>query len=201
MTCSRTSSLVTYLIGAIMCVALTVVAVSTVPWVAAATGGAERVSANASHNQGDSESRAPSISADGRYVAFASLAGNLVPQDTNGEYDVFVCDRQTGEVKRVSVGSAGAQANGTSGSPSISADGRRVAFLSRATNLVANDTNSKWDVFVHTLATGVTERVSVSTEGVESDADCTRLAIDGDGSVVCFSTQGTNLVLGTRTGW
>jgi uncharacterized repeat protein (TIGR01451 family) len=90
-----------------------------------------------------------SISADGRYVAFQSAASNLVANDTNSLWDVFVRDRQTNTTTRVSVHSAGTQATGgPSRFPSISADGRYVAFQSEATNLVANDTNSLWDIFV-----------------------------------------------------
>jgi Tol biopolymer transport system component len=90
----------------------------------------------------------PAISADGRFVAFRSDASNLVPGDTNGQADVFVRDRQTGKTELVSVSTSGAQANGPSSSPAISADGRFVTFLSFATDLVPGDTNSRFDVFV-----------------------------------------------------
>jgi Tol biopolymer transport system component len=78
----------------------------------------------------------PSISADGRFVAFASTAPNLVRGDNNGVPDVFVRDRRTGVTTRVSVSSTGAEANGPSGNPSISGDGRYVVFESQATNFV-----------------------------------------------------------------
>ena len=94
----------------------------------------------------------PAISADGRFVAFDSEATNLVPGDTNDASDVFVRDRQTGTTRRVSVSSGGAQGNGASFDPAISADGRFVAFNSDATNLVPGDTNGAADVFVRTLA-------------------------------------------------
>src|SRR5207253_4838913 len=100
-------------------------------------------------NRGGPSGRAPAISADGRFVAFQSGATDLVPGDTNGAYDVFVYDRQTGVTERVSVDSAGNQGNDFSGSPVLSADGRLVTFESRATNLVPGDTNGQWDVFVH----------------------------------------------------
>ena len=111
----------------------------------------------------------PSISADGRFVAFESLASNLVPGDTNGVGDVFVHDRQTGTTERVSVSSAGTQGNGDSAVPSISADGRFVAFVSVASNLVPGDTNGRLDVFVHDRQTGTTERVSVSSAGTQGN--------------------------------
>src|SRR2546430_262258 len=84
--------------------------------------------------------RRPAISPDGRFIAFISNATNLVSGDTNGFADVFVRDLKTHRTRRVSVSSAGAQANGASYNPSISADGRFVAFYSGATNLVGNDT-------------------------------------------------------------
>ena len=106
----------------------------------------------------------PSVSADGQYVAFSSWADNLVPNDANGESDVFVRDLQTGTTRLVSVASDGTQANGASFTPSISADGDVVAFRSDATNLVANDTEGQTDVFVHTMSTGRT--------GTESEWSC-----------------------------
>ncbi|RPI27016.1 MAG: hypothetical protein EHM61_09930 [Acidobacteria bacterium] len=108
-----------------------------------------RVSVNSAGAQGNNHSWELSISADGRFVAFQSTASNLVAGDTYGVLDVFVHDPQTGETTRVSVDSAGAQANNHSYEPSISADGRFVAFYSQASNLVPGDTNGVVDVFVH----------------------------------------------------
>src|SRR5262249_43065840 len=106
----------------------------------------------------------PALSADGRIMAFVSRAANLVPRDTNGGQDMFVFDRQMGTTERVSVSAAGDQAQGSRGSfsPSISSDGRFVAFVSDATNLVAGDTNNAPDVFVHDRQTGATELISVN---------------------------------------
>jgi hypothetical protein len=106
------------------------------------------VSVASDGTQGNDGSGGASISANGRYVAFVSGASNLVPGDTNGVDDVFVHDRLTGQTTRVSVASDGTQGNGDSWWPSISADGRYVAFESRASNLVPRDTNGAWDVFV-----------------------------------------------------
>ena len=108
----------------------------------------ERVSVRSNEAQGNGRSSPPgAISADGRFVPFSSEATNLVPNDTNGWPDVFVRDRTLGTTKRVSVGAAG-QADGGSDAPAISADGRFVAFGSRATDLVPNDTNGTSDIFV-----------------------------------------------------
>src|SRR5207253_961741 len=105
------------------------------------TGQTVRVSVDSAGTQGNGASFFPVISADGRLVAFASSATNLVPGDTNGVKDIFVRDLTTGQTVRVSVDSAGIQGNGASFSPSLSADGRLVAFDSFATNLVPGDTN------------------------------------------------------------
>jgi hypothetical protein len=114
------------------------------------TGTTTRVSVDSAGTEGDLGSSAPSISADGRYVAFQSDATNLVGvgNDTNGSTDIFVHDLQLGTTRRVGVGSTGGQGNGDSSSPSYSADGQYVAFGSLATNLVAGDTNGSPDVFI-----------------------------------------------------
>ena len=128
----------------------------------AAAGDTTRVSVASDGAQGNGYSYHPSISADGRYVAFESDASNLVSGDTNGARDVFVHDRQGGGTTRVSVASDGAQGNGGSAHPSISADGRYVAFQSDASNLVSGDTNGWSDIFVYDRQTGQTTRVSVA---------------------------------------
>ena len=111
----------------------------------------------------------PSLSADGRFVAFISDALNLVTGDTNNFWDVFVHDRTTGVTTRVSVQSGGGQAGGgDSFNVAISADGRFVAFDSEGT-VVPGDTNGDRDVFVHDRQTGDTVRVSVATGGAEAN--------------------------------
>ena len=159
-----------------------------------------RESVGAGGAQGDGRSILPAISSDGRYVTFQSDAASLVAGDTNGVTDVFVHDRLTGTTERVSVDSAGAQGNGASSVPSISADGRYVAFLSDATNLVAGDTNGVSDVFVHDRTTGATERASVSTGGTQSDGGCGYVAISPDGRFVAFGSLAANLVSGDTNG-
>ena len=136
----------------------------------------------------------PAISADGRYVAFHSPAGDLVPGDTNGTDDLFVRDRVAGTTERVSVSTAGVEGNAWSAYAVISADGRFVAFHSLAGTLVANDTNNRTDAFVHDRVTHVTELVSVSTGGAPGIGDSTMGAISADGRFVAFSSSAPNLV-------
>lgn len=120
----------------------------------ALAGITERVNVGPGGAQANDRSRYPALSADGRIVAFASTASNLVPSDTNGIEDTFVRDRQTGQTTRVSVGPGEVQVEGDESFGSfdlgISADGKRVVFDSRAAELVPGDTNGKKDVFVHT---------------------------------------------------
>jgi Tol biopolymer transport system component len=167
------------------------------------TGITSLVSIDSSGTQGNADSGYAAISADGRFVAFHSNSDNLVPGDTNGVADVFVHDRQSGTTTRVSVDSSGAQGNGMSIRPSISADGRYVAFISQASNLVPNDTNGAWDVFVHDRQTGTTTRVSVSSTGAEGNQDSfsdSMGIISADGRFVTFASTASNLVPGDTNG-
>jgi Tol biopolymer transport system component len=165
------------------------------------TGETQRVSlatdgAQATYASGDAV-----ISASGRFVAFDSLANDLVAGDTNGFDDVFVHDRLTGTTERVSVSNDGTQGDLGSFGPTISADGRYVAFRSRATNLVPGDTNGVDDIFVRDLQSGTTQRVSVSTDGVEAnDASGPQAAISANGGYVVFQSAATNLVDGDSNG-
>jgi hypothetical protein len=99
--------------------------------------------------EGNSDSSAPEISPDGRIVVFSSFASNLVSNDSNGRHDAFLHDRATGVTERVSLDSSGAEGNGNSFNPSVSSDGRIVAFASDASNLVTGDTNGTPDVLMH----------------------------------------------------
>ena len=113
------------------------------------TGTTIRVSVDSSGIQGNGISSAPSISSDGVFVVFESLANNLVTGDTNGAKDIFVYDRNTGTTIRVSVDSSGIQGNEPSSVPAVSSDGKQVTFESLATNLVTDDTNGLRDIFVN----------------------------------------------------
>jgi uncharacterized repeat protein (TIGR01451 family) len=153
-----------------------------------------RISVTSSGEQVDAESRQPSISSDGRYIAFHSDGAPLVSGDTNSSFDIFVHDRQTGQVQRVSVASGGAQANSYSYNPSISNDGRYVAFESQATNLVTGDTNGAYDIFVHDRQTGQTSRVSIASSGSQGNNASINAAISPDGRFVTFESSADNLL-------
>jgi hypothetical protein len=157
-----------------------------------------RASVDSNGVQGNSEIAYSSISADGRYVAFQSNSTNLVPGDTNNRSDVFVHDLQTGTTERASVDSSGNEANGDSGysDTSLSADGRYVAFMSSATNLVPGDTNGLDDIFVRDRLNGTTERVSVDSSGAQANGGSYNVSLSSDGRFVVFSSYATNLVPG-----
>jgi Tol biopolymer transport system component len=155
----------------------------------------ERVSVDSAEGQSDVFVQPPgttpgafgaSISADGLAVAFESTATDLVPGDTNGERDIFVRDRGTGTTELVSVGAGGAPANGLSGGADISGDGRFVAFLSEASNLVAGDDNGRFDAFVRNRAAGTTELVSLAPDGRRLSVDSIELSISDDGRFVAW---------------
>jgi len=160
----------------------------------------QRVSLTWRGLQANGGSRDATVSADGRHVAFRSDASNLVRNDTNGIADVFVRDLLTGMTERVSVASGGTQSNGGSTFPSISADGRFVAFGSDATNLVAGDTNVTLDVFVRDRLAGTTERVSVGSSGIEANDRSLLPSISADGRYVVFGSSASNLVAGDTNG-
>ena len=159
----------------------------------------QRVSVSTNGMQANYFSSAPSISGDGRYVAFISGASNLVEGDTNYFTDIFRKDTQTGEVLRVNVSATGTQADSSSDSPSISADGRYVAFASNADNLIAGDANvSRQGIFVKDLATG--EVMLANWPGVSANAGSYQPALSGNGRFVAFESDATNLVDGDVNG-
>jgi Tol biopolymer transport system component len=164
------------------------------------TGLTELVSVSSSGEQGNSGSRSPFISWDGRYVTFDSIATNLGSGDTNGLNDIFVRDRKTGLTERVSVSSSGEQGNNISMGSSISADGRYVVFTSYASNLVKGDTNGGYDVFVRDRQTGITERVSVSSNGEQGNSFSLGGSISADGRYVALYSFASNLVSGDTNG-
>jgi cold shock CspA family protein len=163
-------------------------------------GATTRVSIASDGAQGNGKSDLPASSADGRYVVFSSEASNLVSNDTNNAYDIFVHDRLTRQTTRVSVSSSGGQANGPSFGASISADGRYVAFKSYASDLVSGDTNNAGDVFVHDQQTGQTTRVSIASNGAQGNELSIKPVISADGRYVAFESWASNLVTGDTNG-
>ena len=183
--------------------ALGLVLLAASPALAHPPGVTERVSVSPSGAGGDADSQLPAISASGRYVAFWSFASNLVPGDTNGTSDVFVRDRSTGAIERVSVTSKGRQAVGGDaggvldtnfGRPAITPDGRYVAWASSATNLGKSDRNNAVDIFLRDRTAGTTERVTMGTRKAEPNGESSHPAISPDGRFVAFQSFADNLV-------
>lgn len=162
------------------------------------TGAIERISAGPLGGNGACLGSA--LSPDARFVVFGSLASNLVSNDTNGSVrDVFVRDRQTGQLELASVTPSGQSGNAPSGPDldpglCISADGRFIAFHSYATDLVAGDTNAQPDVFLRDRWLGQTLRVSVSSSGAQANQGAQFPALSADGRFVGFQSASTNLV-------
>jgi uncharacterized repeat protein (TIGR01451 family) len=167
-----------------------------IPW----PGLTQLVSVSTPGTQGNQDSQRPAVSADGRYIAFASLSDNLVKGDTNLSSDIFVRDRVNRTTERVSVATSGRQGDRDSGllngmgGPSISADGRYVAFDSEATTFDKRDTNGTADVFVRDRVTGTTTRVSVASNGTEANRGGTEPDISADGRYVAYVSFSDNLV-------
>ncbi|NUM44825.1 MAG: PD40 domain-containing protein, partial [Anaerolineales bacterium] len=158
------------------------------------------ISLSSTGEPGNGNSTSPSLSADGRWIAFASDATNLVPNDTNGVTDIFVHDRQTGETTRVSVSTNGEQGNGRSTFPVISGNGRYVAYQSEAANLVPADTNGVPDIFVYDRLTGETKRASVGLKGEQANGESSNVSISHDGRYLAYQTKASNLVRGDDNG-
>jgi hypothetical protein len=153
-----------------------------------------RISVSSDGTQGNDHSADVFISSDGRYVVFASLANNLVPNDTNGWQDIFVRDTLTNITSRVNIATDGTQANDYSSDTFISADGRYVVFASSANNLVPNDTNNQADIFVRDRLSGVTSRVSLAFDGSQTNDASTYPSISANGRYCYFASTATNLV-------
>lgn len=154
-----------------------------------------RASVNSTGGNSNGAASAPSLSADGRFVAFVSTARDVHPDDTDLVEDVFVRDLQTGVIVLVSRNSAGVKANGPCTAPSISGDGQRVAFVSTATNLHPDDSDTNPDIYLRDLSAGITFLASRASgaggpKGNGSHADA---ALSLDGTVVAFSSTSTNL--------
>ena len=166
------------------------------------TGQTQRISVGAGGQEGNGESWSPAISSTGRYIAFSSFASNFVSGDTNNASDIFVMDRDTGVLQRVSVSSSEVQTIGGSHDPAISANGRYIAFYSGGdlTN-TDSDTNGAFDVYVRDTVDGETWRVSVSTAGAEgNNHSWGRVSISADGRRVGFASWASTLVANDTNG-
>lgn len=139
------------------------------------------------------------ISADGRFVVWDSVDTDLVAGDTNRAVDVFLRNTKRGTTIRISVSSSGAQANGQSANPAISADGRYIVYSSNASNLVPKDTNGESDIFVYDRIARTTKRVSVATGGAQAVGGSNWIFtadVSADGRYVAFASSASNLVPG-----
>lgn len=157
-----------------------------------ATGVSERVDLSSNETPGNGQTDQVTLSATGRFVAFTSDSTNLVAGDTNAAYDVFVRDRQAGTTERVSLGDNG-QITGGSYQPSLSGDGRYVAFMSTGSDVVQGDTNGQWDIFRRDRANLTTYRVSVSSANVQSNQGSYGPDVSDNGRYVSFGSSATTL--------
>jgi Tol biopolymer transport system component len=155
------------------------------------------VSVGQNGHSANGDSAAPAVSRDGHFVAFVSSADDIVPGDGNAAADVFVRDLMTDVTTLVSVARSGGTGNGASDEPSISANGRFVAFRSAARDLVAHDTNKVDDVFVRDLVMGKTTRVSVASDGTQANFESEDPYISGDGHIVAFTSLASNIAVTT----
>lgn len=119
------------------------------------------ISLSATGMQGNGDSLKPSLSSDGRFVAFNSLASNLVPNDTNNTGDILIYDNTLGTLERI-LGRDGAEVNGSLATPNMSSDGRFIVFVGNASNLVSGDTNDYGDMFIYNRETATTQMISIS---------------------------------------
>ena len=149
---------------------------------------------------GNATSQRPAINADGRRVAFESLATNLGPGVTNGKSQVYLHDRQTGQTICVSLAPDGSQGNDDSDTAAISGNGQFVAFHSVASNLVPGGTSGVKQVFVRDCTAGTTTLVSVTPLGNEGNGVSLNPTLNADGRYVAFNSDATDLVPGITNG-
>ncbi len=154
----------------------------------------QRINLAANGTQANGSSDLGNLSDDGRYISYTSDASNLVPDDTNGQSDIFVYDLIDKTTERISLATIGTQGNGDSTSSSISSNGRYIAYESNASNLVPGDTNGQSDIFIYDRLTLITERVDLGDDGTQSNGDSSDASISDDGLYVAFLSEANNLV-------
>jgi VCBS repeat-containing protein len=160
------------------------------------TGNLTLISHTSTGNTGDKYARQPTMSSDGRYVAFSSLASNLVAGDSNNVEDIFVWDRQTDHITLVSHTSTGSSGSSNSSKPVMSGDGNYITFVSNASNLVTGDSNSAADIFLWERQTGNVTLVSRTSTGNSGNSSSTAPVISHDGRYVAFASEASNLTAG-----
>jgi len=176
------------------------VSLAAAPHAPAAVGSTSIVSVSSTGVVGNGESMDPSISANGRYVAFESLASNLVSNDTNKQMDVFVHDRVTGVTERVSTATGGGQSNGESRAAHISADGRYVVFSSRATNLTSHDYYGQSNIYLKDRLAGTIDLISTRLDGAPDRCGSHDPAVSDNGRFVAFYSCDDGLTDGDNNG-
>jgi len=163
--------------------------------VTAPTPALERISRDSAGSGSDADSRRPALSDDGRIVAFMSYS-EILSSDGNNRPDIFVKDRQTGVLERISSPDGVVVADGASFNPAVSADADVVAFRSEASNLVSGDSNGRWDIFARVRSSATTERISVASDGAQANHNSLEASVSDDGRFVTFRSMASNLVAG-----
>ena len=176
------------------------VSVLVVNSMAALAGPTTRVSVDSHGNESNGDSTEPSISGNGRFVAFTSAATNLAAECTNANAHIFIHNRATGGTTCASVNSNENQGNNDSSEPSISGNGRIVAFSSTATNLAADCTNGKSHIFLRNRNAGATSCASIDSNGNQGNDDSIASTISNDGRFVAFTSTATNLASACTNG-
>ncbi len=147
----------------------------------------------------DADSDVPSVSEDGTWIAFESEATNLDPNlQGTGNYNIYLRNSLTGEVELISRNNLGAIANADSRNPAISADGKYIAFESKATNLVSGARGANSQIYVYERENQSVTRVSISSQGIPANGNCMRPSIDENGRIIVFESTASNLDLGAN---
>ena len=164
------------------------------------TGTTVRLNVSATGAEADRDSWQAVIATTGDFIAFESRATNLVTGDTNDKNDIYVVERLTGAIERVSISVGGPEANADCKQPAISAGGLYIAFETFASSLIPGDTNKKRDIIVRDRILGHLVRVSVDSAGGQSNQNSAEAALSFGGRFIAFESRASNLVLGDTNG-